>query len=109
MIKASIFTIIFIATCIICSCGEKPENGKIVDGKTIFKSYCVTCHGIDGSLMTNGAKDLRISNLSLEERVNIINNGRNIMTSFKNALSKSQIEAVAKYTQTLNTQIQHAE
>ena len=59
--------------------------------------------------MTNGAKDLRISNLSLEERVNIINNGRNIMTSFKNTLSKSQIEAVAKYTQTLNTQIQHAE
>jgi cytochrome c6 len=107
--KAIIISIICIVTCILWSCGEKPENGKIVDGKTIFKSYCVTCHGIDGSLMTNGAKDLRISNLNLEERVNIITNGRNIMTSFKNTLTKSQIESVAKYSQTLNSQIQHAE
>ena len=87
----------------ILACTNTPDKVKAQDGKTIFKSFCVTCHGIDGSLMANGAKDLRISTMPIEERIHVITNGRNIMTSFGSTLSKVQIKAVAEYTQTLNT------
>jgi cytochrome c6 len=80
---------------ITCKSGEyKPEQ----EAAALFKTYCVNCHGIDGSLMTNGAKDLRFSVLSLDERVMVISEGRNVMTAFGNTLSKEQILAVAQYT-----------
>ena len=80
-----------------CNSGHSAGDQSL-NGKTIFKSYCVSCHGIDGSLMTNGAKDLRTSELNLDERILVITKGRNIMSSFENTLSKNQIKAVAEYT-----------
>lgn len=70
-------------------------------GAATFRQYCVTCHGADGTLGLNGAKDLTVSALSLEERVNIITNGKKLMTPFNTLLSPQEIQAVAEYTQTL--------
>jgi cytochrome c6 len=71
------------------------------DGGAIFRKNCVTCHGTDGKLGLNGAKDLTRSELPAESRVAIITNGKNLMTPFKALLSPEEIQAVAAYTLTL--------
>ena len=48
--------------------------------------------------MTNGAKDLRFSPLSLDERILVITQGRNAMTAFGNTLTAQQIHTLAEYT-----------
>jgi mono/diheme cytochrome c family protein len=74
------------------------------DGMAIFRQYCVVCHGADGKLALNGAKDLTASTLTLEERLNIITNGKKLMTPFNEILTPEEIQAVAEYTQTLAVQ-----
>ena len=48
----------------------------------------------------SGAKLLNASVLSLEERIQIILNGKNAMASYKEQLTEEQIKAVAAYTMT---------
>ncbi len=55
--------------------------------------------------MTNGARNLKQSTLSLEERIMIIRDGRNVMTSFREKLSNDQIRKVAEHTLTLRDTI----
>lgn len=81
--------------------GQNTVEAAPSEGKSVFKQYCVTCHGADGTLGLNGAKDLSVSVLPLAERVNIITNGKNLMTPFNTLLSAKEIQAVAEYTQTL--------
>jgi cytochrome c6 len=71
------------------------------DGMAIFRQRCVICHGSDGNLGLNGAKHLSESVLPVEERINIITNGKNLMTPFRSLLSPEEIQAVATYTLTL--------
>ncbi|MBX2893209.1 MAG: cytochrome c [Saprospiraceae bacterium] len=71
------------------------------DGMAIFRQYCVLCHGADGKLGLNGAKDLTATTLTLEERINIIAYGKKLMTPFNEILTPEEIKAVAEYTQTL--------
>src|SRR5262245_7849769 len=59
----------------------------VPDGMAVFRQYCVTCHGADGKLGLNGAKDLTASTLTLEERINIIAYGKKIMTPFNEILT----------------------
>ncbi|MBK7879827.1 MAG: c-type cytochrome [Saprospiraceae bacterium] len=96
-----IFSLFFFTS---CNSGSRNQDGSMT-GKQIFKSNCVSCHGIKGDLMTNGARNLKESNLSLEERILIIRDGRNIMTSFREKLSKEQIRKVAEHTMTLRDSI----
>ncbi len=72
-----------------------------IDGESIFKTRCVTCHGSKGNMGANGAANLQQSELPLAERVKVIVNGRKAMTAFKNILSPDEIEAVAAYSLTL--------
>ncbi len=76
---------------------------KAVDGEKIYKTYCVTCHGLYGDMGASGAFNLQTSTLSMEERIDVITNGREgkAMTPFKGLLSEEKIEAVAKYIETL--------
>lgn len=76
----------------------------IPDGMAIFRQYCVTCHGADGKLGLNGAKDLTLSTLTLDERINVITYGKKVMTPFNEVLTPEEIKAVAEYTQKLTTQ-----
>ena len=79
----------------------KNTDSKLVpDGMAVFRQKCVTCHGADGTLGLNGAKDFTQSTLTLEERVNIITNGKKLMTPFGTVLSPEEIQAVAEYTMT---------
>lgn len=71
------------------------------DGAAIFRQRCVVCHGSDGNLGLNGAKHLSESVLPLEERINTITHGKNLMTPFESLLSPQEIKAVAEYTLTL--------
>ena len=73
------------------------------DGMAVFRKNCITCHGADGKLGLNGAKDLSASAISVEERIEIITNGKKLMTPFKALLSVEEIKAVATYTMTLKT------
>jgi mono/diheme cytochrome c family protein len=68
------------------------------DGQKIYKTYCVTCHGLYGDMGASGAANLAKSNLPLDERIKVITNGRNTMTGFKALLTPDKIKAVAKYT-----------
>jgi mono/diheme cytochrome c family protein len=91
---------------IACSNGPGTENvGASVavedpkpDGKKIYKINCVTCHGLYGDMQGSGAFDLTSSELSLEERILVITNGRNTMMPFNKLLDPEEIEAVAAYT-----------
>ena len=68
------------------------------DGAQVFKQYCILCHGADGTMGTNGAKNLQESALSKAERITMITEGKGLMTPFGEILSPAEIEAVADYT-----------
>ena len=72
------------------------------DGEALYKTYCVTCHGLYGDMGASGAYNLQESKLSLEERIAVITNGRKAMTAFESLLDKKEIKAVAKYTMKLS-------
>ena len=82
----------------------KKAEKKEEDGAKIYKQYCVTCHGLYGDMGASGAFNLTTSELSMEERVEVISNGRNTMTPFKDLLSPEKIKAVAEYTLTLKVE-----
>lgn len=95
-----LFTVI---TCTL-ACGggtEGPANYVEADAKKIFKRTCLVCHGADGKLALNGAKDLTKTVMMYEERVAIITNGRGAMTGFKGILTEEEIAQVAKYSASL--------
>jgi mono/diheme cytochrome c family protein len=55
------------------------------------------CHGPDGKMNASGAADLSVSQMNIEQRIEIIKNGKGIMFSFQAQLSEEQIKAVAAY------------
>lgn len=83
---------------------KKPATAKKkkkVDGEKVYKQYCVTCHGVYGDMGASGAANLTESKLTVEEKVNVVTNGRNTMTPFKGLLSEAKIKAVVEYTEKL--------
>ncbi len=72
-----------------------------VNGQKLYTASCAKCHGEDGKLNLLGAKDLSISTMDLNARIEIIKNGKNAMTPFSGMLNEEQIKAVAEYTETL--------
>ena len=82
--------------------GSQPTaSTPAVDGEKVYKTYCVTCHGLYGDMGASGAFNLQTSLLPVEERINVITNGRKAMTPFKELLSEEKIKAAAEYTLTL--------
>lgn len=78
---------------------QSKAGGEIaaVNGKEIFEDKCTLCHGDNGKLGLNGAKDLSATTLDHKSIVDIITKGKNSMASYQDILSKEQIEAVAGY------------
>lgn len=68
-----------------------------VEPEKLYKSNCRICHGSKGKLGINGATDLSKSTLSNSEIIEVISNGRGIMTPFKDILDEKEIKALAKY------------
>ena len=73
-------------------------------GEKTYRLYCTQCHGSNGALGLNGAGDFRESTLNLEERIDVITNGRNTMTPYKDLLSAEEIKAVAGYLDKFKSQ-----
>jgi cytochrome c6 len=72
------------------------------DAVYLFRKHCTLCHGADGKLGLNGAKDLTVSQRPLAERIELIKQGKNLMPSFEKTLTPVEIEAVARYTLSLS-------
>ena len=102
--KQVFYILIFISTLLQACNPTPPTPVGPPDGMAIFRKNCVACHGPDGKLGLTGAKDLSASVLPVADRIQIITNGKNVMTPFKALLSEAEIRAVAEYSRTLNPQ-----
>lgn len=81
--------------------GSSQSADEEISGAKIYKTHCAICHGDDGRKGFADAKILPESSLTLEERIQLITNGRNTMMPYSGVLSEEEIEAVAKYTLSL--------
>ncbi len=77
------------------------SSAKPISGSRIYTQLCTQCHGAKGDLELNGATNFKKSELSLEERIDVITNGRKTMLPYKGQLNAAKIKAVAKYTMEL--------
>ncbi|MBK7340003.1 MAG: cytochrome c [Saprospiraceae bacterium] len=84
------------------SCTQsKRTKDEFDQGRELYKTYCIKCHGADGNLMSNGAMNLRFSALSLQQKEDVIRYGRNLMSGFTTALDSMEIVLLAKYADSL--------
>lgn len=84
------------------SCTQsKRTKDEFDQGRELYKTYCIKCHGADGNLMSNGAMSLRFSALSLQQKEDVIRYGRNLMSGFTTALDSMEIVLLAKYADSL--------
>ncbi len=70
-------------------------------GKNIYETKCMACHGADGKMGLSGAKDLTMSTLTHDEKIALVQEGKNSMMAFKDQLTQEQIEAVVTYIESL--------
>lgn len=70
-------------------------------GQKIYANYCVQCHGEDGAMGANGAKNLADSRLSDEDLKMILAKGKNLMPAYEGILSDREREALAEYVKTI--------
>lgn len=76
-------------------------TNTVDEGKIIFEAKCVLCHGSDGTLMLNGAKDLSASKLSSIEILEILSKGKGLMPAFSEELDEKQLKALTIYVEGL--------
>lgn len=78
-------------------------HGKaLYDGRVgnIAGKACVHCHGENGDLGADGALNLTMSELEIEQRMMIISNGGSLMPAYADQLNEQEIRAVATYLDT---------
>ena len=93
----------FVALLVLVSCANSTAESNNTDhpGLAVYNDYCKVCHGDDGKLKLSGASDLSLSELPLEGRINLLNNGGQVMPPFKEVLTEQQIADVADYIENL--------
>ncbi|MCC6446172.1 MAG: cytochrome c [Armatimonadetes bacterium] len=70
---------------------------QAADGKTIFASNCIRCHGANAQ----GGPGPSVKGKPVKEIVTTVTNGHGKMPSFKTRLTAAQIQSVADYVSTL--------
>lgn len=73
------------------------ENAAIANAKAIYDQLCANCHGTDGKLGKFKASDLSKSTMSIDEKKQIIANGKGVMVGYSKELSDNEREALANY------------
>ncbi len=73
----------------------------IANARQIYNNQCTACHGEDGRKKLNNATDFTKSLQTMEERKNVILNGRGLMPGFRGQVSEQEAEELAAYTQML--------
>jgi cytochrome c6 len=106
----SLFFVLILASCAspadeIAQKESAAKNAKTAvaktEGSAVFKKYCVACHGMDGKLALNGAKDITLSKLTTAERTAHVSLGKGVMPPFKDVLSAEELQAVVEFTEEL--------
>jgi len=80
---------------------EGPSAAVLEAGATVFKTYCIVCHGADGKMGLNGAKDLTASEYGRDEMITQVTKGKGAMAAYESILKADEIEAVVDYVRTL--------
>ena len=102
--------VLFTITALIIACGNgdadsraaiAPSEGGAPNGEQLFRLHCVLCHGSNGKLGFNGAKDLTLSVLSRAEMVARVSDGKGTMQPYKHMLTPKEIESVVDHVRTL--------
>lgn len=78
-----------------CSGVESPSAAVSV--AELYGANCALCHGADGKLQLADASDLSASEMTVEQRKEIIRNGKNDMVPFGDLLSDGEIAALANF------------
>ncbi|MGN6646773.1 MAG: c-type cytochrome [Cytophaga sp.] len=71
------------------------------EGRVIFEAKCALCHGKDGKLMLNNAKDLSVSKLGSLEIIEIVSKGKGLMPGFSEELDEKQMKSLTIYVEGL--------
>lgn len=100
----SVFLVSVLLVC--CSQSGKEQTTGVAEpagpaDEVLYNRYCKGCHGKDGGLQLGGATDLRKSNLSEQETILMIAEGRGSMAAFKSMLTEDEIELLAEYVKGL--------
>ncbi|MHA6246409.1 SirB2 family protein [Pontibacter sp. CAU 1760] len=77
------------------------SEAQLENAKAIYNKLCASCHGENGAKGIAGAANLTESQLGLNGRINVIENGRGLMPGFGDQLTEQEAEALAAYTITL--------
>lgn len=93
--------VLTLIACLAACNARKADKDELAEGKALFERYCAVCHGTDGKLGLNEAKDLTVSELTLEERITLMKNGKNLMTPFEGILTEDEMRKIATYAITL--------
>lgn len=93
--------ILVLITCLAACKSRGADKDELAEGKVLFERHCAACHGTDGKLGLNEAKDLTVSELTIEERVALMKNGKNLMTPFEGILTEEEMHKIATYAMTL--------
>jgi mono/diheme cytochrome c family protein len=97
-----VVTVILGLTLFSCG-GVSSQDSETNLGNQTYQTYCVACHGSDGKLKLNDSPDLTLSNMTIEERIEIVKNGGSMMPAFTEVISEEEIKAVAAYLEELKT------
>jgi mono/diheme cytochrome c family protein len=95
---------------LVLACGNGNADAgraEVGDGRSpgarIFNAHCALCHGRDGRLGLNGARDLTLSTLSREEMIATVRQGKGAMMPYKDVLTEKEIDAVVEHVRSLGT------
>jgi len=85
------------------------QSKSVPPGQKIFEENCMRCHAVDGSSNTFIGRrwkipDLRsdpVQKLSVEQRIEIITQGKDRMPAHKNRLTAEEIRTVEGYVRKL--------
>ncbi len=84
-----------------CGSGNSSANEFKNEGHSLFEQYCAACHGKTGDLGLNEAPNLKMSELSKEEIIQLVRTGKEMMPPYQKVLTDQQIKQVAIYAITL--------
>jgi mono/diheme cytochrome c family protein len=104
--KKTVYGALVVAFLWAAACGSSEEKREEVSaltteekGKKIYRKFCIQCHGYDGTLMASGSKNLKESELTLEQRVSFVKKGRGAMIAYEGILSEEEILWVSAYVE----------
>ena len=89
----------------IAGCASSKPAADQPDGKALYTTYCVSCHGADGRNDRGGATPaMRLAaanSLAPSDWNHLVLTGRGQMPAFQNRLAPAQLEALRAYTRQL--------